>query len=262
MIAPHPESPSDAPRRPRSSLSDPGALSSCHYPRRRRSRLAFALAIAISAAVHGAIFFGFERPKKKPAPPPEKELIALKLVMPDMKELEEPEPEQVSDEADPKPDLSSYFPVQVDVPQLVTSTDFVQQLDFSSLVERPDLSNVKAWTIPENIRRGGKASDRFGKIFDLADLDRAPEAVVQPSPLYPSSMKREGLTATVVVEFIVDPQGRIQNAVVIESTHSGFEDAALAGVQKWKFRAGVRVGRKVSTRLRVPIVFTVVDTTS
>jgi protein TonB len=68
-------------------------------------------------------------------------------------------------------------------------------------------------------------------------------------------MKREGVTATVIVEFIVDTQGRAANAAATESTHRAFEEAAIRGVQKWKFRAGVRGGRKVNTRMRVPIVF-------
>jgi protein TonB len=73
------------------------------------------------------------------------------------------------------------------------------------------------------------------------------------------ALKRDGLTATVVVEFIVDVQGLVVNPAAIESSHHDFEVAALTGVQKWKFRPGVRAGRKVNTRMRVPIVFRVVD---
>jgi protein TonB len=59
----------------------------------------------------------------------------------------------------------------------------------------------------------------------------------------------------VVVEFIVNVEGRVTNAFAYESTHPGFNDAAIKGVEKWKFRAGQKAGRKVNTRMRVPINF-------
>jgi hypothetical protein len=30
-------------------------------------------------------------------------------------------------------------------------------------------------------------------------------------------------------------------------------------VSRWKFRAGIKAGRKVNTRMRVPIVFKILD---
>ena len=53
--------------------------------------------------------------------------------------------------------------------------------------------------------------------------------------------------------------GRVLEPVVTESTNYGFNDAALAGVSRWKFRAGMKSGRKVNTRMRVPIVFKLLD---
>jgi len=149
--------------------------------------------------------------------------------------------------------------MQADLPQIPTPTDFVQQIDFSSLVERPDLSSVKLWTIPDNIRRGGKSGEGFANIFNLADLDRAPVPVMQPAPIYPAAMKKLGASATVMVEFIVDVEGRVQNAVATESSYPSFDDAAVLGVQKWRFRPGLRGGAKVNTRMRVPILFHVTD---
>ena len=187
-------------------------------------------------------------------------MIALRLAIPEIKDLEEPEP--VPNEDAGRSDESFLpVPMQADLPQLPKPNDFVQQIDFSSLIERPDFSQAKLFTIPENIRRESrKIAESIGTIFNLADLDRIPEPVFQPAPVYPMSMKREGVTATVVVEFIVDTQGRAVNAMVTDSTNRSFEQAAVMGVQKWKFRAGVRDGRKVNTRMRVPIVFTIEET--
>jgi periplasmic protein TonB len=82
---------------------------------------------------------------------------------------------------------------------------------------------------------------------------------VQPTPLYPPALKREGLTATVRVEFIVDIRGQVLDPFVVDSTHHGFDEAAVAGVLRWKFKPGVRMGRRVNTRMQVPIIFKVAD---
>lgn len=217
-----------------------------------------AFAIALSLGIHVGLFFGMGRPKPKVVRPVESNLISLTFVMPQLKELEEPEAAP-SEEAAIKPDLGLPTPMQADLPQIPLPTDFVQQLDFSSLIEKPDLSMAKVWTIPENIRRGSKPSEGMGNIFNLADLDRVPQPIVQPAPTFPVALRREVSKATVVVEFIVDIQGRVSNAFMVESTHPGFDEAAVTGVQKWRFRAGVRGGMKVNTRMRVPIIFKIVD---
>jgi periplasmic protein TonB len=214
-------------------------------------------AALISAVVHAGLMFGFGRAKKNPARKPEP-VIALTLHFPEVKELEDLDPVP-ADGAAPTQDLSVPVPMQADLPQVPRPSDFVQQIDFASLIERPDFSNAKILTIPENIRRGTKIAENLGNIFNLADLDREPVPILQPAPLMPAPLRREGIVGTVRVQFIVDTEGRVLNAYVVESTEHRFDDAAIAGVSKWKFRPGMKAGRKVNTRMAVPIVFNIVD---
>jgi len=178
--------------------------------------------------------------------------------MPQLRELEEPDTGP-KEEADTKPDLGLPAPMQADLPQIPLPTDFVQAIDFSSLIERPEINLTKIWTVPENIHRSGKSNGGPGNIFNLSDLDRIPEPVMQAAPIYPQSMKSAGISAKVVIDFIVDTGGGVLNAVVLESTHPGFDAAAVTGVQKWRFRPGMRAGRRVNTRMRIPIVFNLTD---
>ena len=230
------------------------------YHRRRSSRLIVLLAAAVSAGIHGGLLLGIGPPRKKVAArPADDAAFMIRLTVPDIKELEEPEPVATDDA--PPPDLGILVPMQADVPQLARPTDFVQQINFASLVEQPDFSKLQVYAVPEHIRTTGKLSEQLGKIFNLADLDRSPEPVLQPPPQFPIAMRREAQDGTVAVEFIVDTQGRVLEPVVIESTHHGFDDAALAGVSRWKFKPGYKNGRKVNTRMRVPIVFKLLDPT-
>jgi protein TonB len=208
----------------------------------------------ISVGLHAGLLLGFRKHGAKSVAPAKEEYAIALIPMPQIKDLEEPEPATSNDAA--PTDLSMPVPMQADFPQLPKPADFVQAINFASLLEQPDFSKLKVYAVPEHIRSGtGKIAEGIGKIFNLADLDRIPEPILQPAPQYPIAMRRDALTATVRVEFIVGTDGRVLDAVVVETTHHGFDEAAVAGVSKWKFKPGMKAGRKVNTRMAVPIVF-------
>ena len=234
--------------------------SAVRYLGRRNSKTALLAAIAISSGLHAGLLLGFGTPRKKTAVAPVEEKVAIiRLALPEVRELEEPDPAPIDSDA-PPPDPGILVPMQADVPQLARPNDFVQPLNFASLLEQPDFSKLNVYAVPEHIRSSGaKLAEQIGRIFNLDDLDRRPEPVLQPAPVYPVALRREGLSATVQVEFIVDVNGRVLDPLIFETSNSSFNDAALAGVSRWKFRPGIKTGRKVNTRMRVPIVFKVLD---
>jgi TonB family protein len=251
----HPFGPA-APTPPRAQRTPALPLGAWYYPRTPRSRLVLATAGLLSLGIHVGLLFGLGHAKKKPAPPSAVPTIQLAFTMPPLKELEEPE--TATSEDDAKTDLSQLVPMQADVPSAALPTDFVQQMDFTSLIERPDLSSLKMTALPDVIRHAGKIGEGI-KIFDLASLDRVPEPVVQIAPSYPRELRREGLRVVVKVMFLVDTDGQVTNVSILESEHHGFDQSALTGVSKWRFRAGIKNGRKVVTRMSVPIVFATLD---
>ena len=237
-----------------------GAPGSWRYPKISGSRRRFAVAALISAGFHVCVFLGV-RSHAPAAAPVEEHLIAISIAMPNLKDLEEPEPVLRDDLAE-KVELADYAPTLVDAPQIVLPNAFVQEINFASLLPPPDLSQAKVFVIPHNILRTGNLGEGLGNIFNLADLDKIPQPVVQPAPIFPQQLKREVSMARVVVEFIVDTDGRVRNAIAVESTHDGFNDAAAAGVSRWRFRAGIRGGRPVNTRMSVPIIFRITENDS
>lgn len=92
-------------------------------------------------------------------------------------------------------------------------------------------------------------------VFNSGSLDHAPRTRVQVAPTYPADAKSRGLTAEVVVEFVVDEQGRVTAEHVVRSSDPTFEDATLQAVRKWRFEPGKKDGRLVKFRLQVPVVF-------
>lgn len=97
----------------------------------------------------------------------------------------------------------------------------------------------------------------WGKpIYELSAVDRQPMPRFQTRPRYPFELRKAGVAGEVVVEFIVDDRGEVVNARAVRSSREEFEFPALEAVSRWRFRAGVKDGQTVPTRMQVPIVFT------
>jgi len=79
---------------------------------------------------------------------------------------------------------------------------------------------------------------------------------VQAPPDYPSELRRSGISGEVLVEFVIAADGTVRDAVVRKSTSSEFEAPAIAAVNQWRFRPGLKGGREVAVREQVPISFT------
>lgn len=243
-------------------MVSPGPEGSWRYEGSGRSRWGQVAGILISVLLHLALFFGDRLlPESVEVAKAMEEAPVIRLTIPEAKLLEEPELVAEGDGTEPL-DLALPVPMQSDLPQIPRPSDFVQRLNFASLLEAPDLSQSNISIIPEQYTRAVRIAERIGKIFNLEDLDRPPAPILQPAPTYPFALRREGINAMVVVDFIVDVEGRVLETVVFDSSHTGFNDAAVAGVARWKFRPGYKDGRKVNVRMRVPIIFKIVDSDS
>jgi TonB family protein len=77
------------------------------------------------------------------------------------------------------------------------------------------------------------------------------------APELPAELARQNPAGRVVIEFVVEADGRVGEARVADSTHDALGEPALAAVRQWLFEPGVRAGRPAAYALRVPIVFPV-----
>ncbi len=208
----------------------------------------------LSLSLHAVVFFGFNEhvPAKKRRVVSDEPVI--QMTMPD---LEEDKVEPVEALGDVPPETPSIaVPTLADLPSLVPVDAFVQPLDFTpALPTSPDASHLM--TVPTNIARGSAAVEKLGKIFNVADLDRQPQPIFRPSPVFPYEMKREYSEASVVAEFIITTKGAVVSPRAISAQNRRFEEAALLALEKWKFRPGYKAGRPVNTRTQITIYFRV-----
>lgn len=232
----------------------PAPVGSWRYPSAPKTHWGLALAIVGALSLHAAMIYGFNSPPKRPraaAPHATEQVIQLEMP-PVVPEESEDKPAELAEEASP----TVAVPQLAEVPTSVALTDFTQTVDLRPKTE-VDANALRSMTIPVNHGRGGGGLGGGGDIFKLSDLDRVPQAIAQPAPQFPQN---PGLESGVVrLTFIVDADGNVRDPRIVDATDPAFEGPAISGVKKWKFRPGMKGGRKVATLMVVPIRFMLTD---
>jgi protein TonB len=152
-------------------------------------------------------------------------------------EEEEPEPEEEPEEE--PPELAEQTPLDLSQLELALNPGAMGE-GFGDLAAR--LDSVE----------GGRAD--VDSLLSLADLDQKPRAISQPNPALTADLRRKA-PGTVHVIFVVDQSGRVESPLVQKSTDPVFERPALAAIKRWKFEPGMKNGKPVRFKMRVPITF-------
>ena len=93
--------------------------------------------------------------------------------------------------------------------------------------------------------------------FDVTELEKRPEAVSQVAPAYPPELRKARIEGTVTLMFVLNEEGRVEEARVENSSRPEFEKPALDAIRKWRFQPGMKEGQPVRTFIRVPMRFRV-----
>jgi protein TonB len=88
----------------------------------------------------------------------------------------------------------------------------------------------------------------------VMDFDSPPRVIKQARPQYPQDAFVKKVEGTVLVEALVDSQGRVARARVIQSVPL-LDAAALQAVYQWVFHPAMKHGRPVATLIHMPVAF-------
>jgi periplasmic protein TonB len=210
-----------------------------------------AIGAAISALVHVGLLFSdrFQdilSPLPKLKPKEESPMVELLLAAPEANQVVSAESE--SDSA-PASDYVPSCPNELPSRVAIDSSRFIMEVALPpSMTDGHGLGFAKVG-LSDGFLSGKK------RIFEIAELDQQPEVKKQPLPVYPSELRRAGVTGEVVVGFVVNARGEVCKQHVISSTRSEFEPPALQAVSHWQFRPGKKSGRPVAVRMEAPIAF-------
>jgi len=219
----------------------------------------FAIPVAVAVAAHALLFFGFAPPKVIVQRSVDRESVLVDNHITDIVvDLAKPDPDPNAG-ASSGPQQRSAAPTQPDyIPDVVPVSAITVPVE-SAPVRSTDTSiNVlpTGLTGVENVIGDGSATL---SIFHRGDLDNIPRVTFQARPNYPFNLRSTGVSGEVVVDFMVDEQGRVSDVRVVRSSHSDFERPTVAAVEKWRFEPGKRHGRAVRFRMSQAVSFAVGD---
>lgn len=84
-------------------------------------------------------------------------------------------------------------------------------------------------------------------------------AKLQESIKYPDSARRAGIQGRVTVQFIVNEEGKVENAKVVRGIGGGCDEEALKAVQKAEFYPGYQRGEPVRVQYSLSLTFRLGD---
>ena len=160
-----------------------------------------------------------------PPPPP-----------PPMDEPDDPEPEP-----EPDPPKMDSTPEPLDISQL-------------EVMLNPGFGDFLGGDFGVQLKNAIASSEEMNEIFSSSELDQKARRLSVVQPRVTSTLRRQ-TPATVVVIFIVDENGRVQDPKVQRTTNPSFDRSALAAIKQWKFEPAKVQGRSVPSRLRQSFSF-------
>jgi protein TonB len=98
--------------------------------------------------------------------------------------------------------------------------------------------------------------DRGQASTPLSVRDATPLYRLNPVPDYPMIARKRGYQGTVVLEVLVDRQGRVADLRLSDSCgYAVLDQAAMTSVRTWLFDPGTRGGERVDMWVKVPVRF-------
>lgn len=166
---------------------------------------------------------------------------------------EEPQPPQPEDPAD------MAVPIVPPTPVPITPTPIDRPVAKAPAPPSPKPVRTSS---ARTVEKGDGSSPKPGKDATTASseggaiVDGKPQYLRNPPPVYPESARREKQEGLVVLQVIVNVEGR-PDAVSIRNG-SGFpslDESAVKAVSHWRFQPATLGGIKVKSRVLVPVRF-------
>ena len=188
---------------------------------------------------HGALVAGALFGTLRPADPPQA-ITAIPLAWP-----QPPEANAPIGVPGPAPVVPvEPLPVPVEVPPGLPPIDASRPFDPAQ------------WVSDSMVPVAGDPLAGGSSAWASALVEEPPVLLAGRPPSYPETLRVAGIAGRVVVQAVIDTLGRAEPGVaVIESSHAGFDAAALDYLRRAVFRPGRVHGRPVRVLIRLPVDF-------
>ncbi len=170
-------------------------------------------------------------------------------VAPEQEQIEMEEIQQTQQQETPPPPPKP--PVPVEVPNDEVLEEDALDLDASLDLDEPLTQSPPP---PPPAEEEEEEPEIFVVVEQMPELIGG-LAAIQKNIVYPEVAKKAGVEGRVIVQFVVDENGNVQDAEVVRGLGAGLDEVALSAVQKAKFKPGMQRGKPVKVKMSLPITF-------
>ena len=90
---------------------------------------------------------------------------------------------------------------------------------------------------------------------DFVAVEKQPQPIKNPGPVYPEQAHNDGIEGTVWVKLWVDEHGNARKAVILRTDAEVFNQATIDASMKWKFKPAMMDGKPVAVWVTIPFKF-------
>jgi TonB family protein len=84
---------------------------------------------------------------------------------------------------------------------------------------------------------------------------RAPRARYTPEPSFSEAAKKAGLQGSVLLDSVIDQNGRVARSNIVRPLGLGLDEQAIATVKTWRFKPATKDGHPVAVEINIEVQF-------
>lgn len=168
---------------------------------------------------------------------------------PDQEQIEMEEIQQTEQQETPPPPPKPPVPVEVPNDEVLEDADL--DLDASLDLDEPAAESPPP---PPEEEEEEEEPEIFVVVEEMPELIGG-LASIQQHIKYPEVAKKAGVEGRVIVQFVVDENGDVQDPQVVRGLGAGLDEVALNAVRQAKFEPGMQRGQPVKVKMSLPITF-------
>ncbi|HTL67894.1 MAG TPA: energy transducer TonB [Lacunisphaera sp.] len=96
-----------------------------------------------------------------------------------------------------------------------------------------------------------------GSYFKIKDVDVKPVVKAMQQPVFPPQFRRPGVSGEVLIDFIIDENGKTTQIQCAAATDEAFATAAVEAVRNWRFTPARKGGRPVACAVEQSLSFSI-----
>ncbi len=171
-------------------------------------------------------------------------------VVPEPKKQPIPERPAIENPTPSKPTLSSPKKLVREI-----NSQAVEREPEAEIMEKNTDKLEKSPSEPVSAMLIEPSEDALPTPVPIFKLTQAPRFLHRALPVYPDTMRAQGLSGVVRLEVLIDKTGRVRRVRVIESAGKVFDEAAEQAIQASSFYPAKVENKPVAVLLRLPVRF-------